>query len=460
MSIVFRKHNDSIDMLNGSLADKILLYALPLMFGGMLQQLFNAADIAVVGKFVGKEAMAAVGSNGALVNLIVNMFIGISIGANVVIASEIGRGHKEAIRKAVHTSIVLAFICGIILLFLGQVLAPAILSLMSVPEEVFPLAVRYLRIYFIGMPAIVLFNYESAILRSVGDTTTPLKALAIAGVINVALNIFLVAVCHLSVAGVAIATAVSNLISSLFLMDRLTKTDSAVKLDLKELRLDPRSVKRMLSIGIPSGVQGMAFSISNVAIQSSINSLGTTVMAGSSASISVEALTYFVINSFGQACTTFTGQNYGAMKAERCRKALVYCILLDYLLTGATAAVLLPGGRFILSFFNSEPAVIEVGLVRMRYMYFCYLFSILMECSSGYLRGFGISLAPSVICMLGTCGIRILWIFTVFRALPTFPVLLQSYTVSLLITDVVLGIAILLLRPSQRAVRKAPAPGQ
>ena len=454
MSIVFRKHNDGMDMLNGSLADKILLYALPLMFGGMLQQLFNAADIAVVGKFVGKEAMAAVGSNGSLVNLIVNLFIGVSVGANVVIASEIGRGHKEAIRKAVHTSVVLAFICGIILLFLGQVLAPAILSLMSVPAEVFPLAVTYLRIYFLGMPAIVLFNYEAAILRSIGDTKTPLRALAIAGVINVILNIFFVAVCHLSVAGVAIATAVSNLISSLFLMKKLTETDSVVKLNLKELRLDSRSVRRMLSIGIPSGIQGMAFSLSNVFIQSSINSLGTTVMAGSSAAISVEALSYFVLNSFGQACTTFTGQNYGAMKAERCRKTLLYCVLLDYLLTAATAVILLPGGRFILSFFNSDPAVIEAGFVRMQYIYLCYIFSILMECFSGYLRGFGISLVPSVISMIGTCGIRIFWILTIFRAIHTFPVLLQSYTVSLLITDAALGLAILLLRPSRRAVRQ------
>ncbi|MDE6567511.1 MAG: MATE family efflux transporter, partial [Lachnospiraceae bacterium] len=303
---------ENMDMLQGSLTDKILKFALPLAATGILQQLFNAADVAVIGQYAGKNAMAAVGSNSPVIGLLVNAFVGIALGANVVISRFTGQKNSDGVRKAVHTSVVFAVLSGIFLTVLGELAAPYLLRLLSVPDDVFPLSLLYLRVYLLGLPVIFLYNFESAIFRSQGDTRTPLICLVISGVINVALNLFFVRVLKMTVDGVATATVVSNLISSAMLFYLLCHRKDHIRLQVGELRIDRQVLAAMVRIGLPAGLQGMVFSISNLCIQSAINRLGSDVMAASSAAFNIEIFAYYVINSFGQACTTFVGQNYGA----------------------------------------------------------------------------------------------------------------------------------------------------
>ncbi|MBQ1301962.1 MAG: MATE family efflux transporter, partial [Firmicutes bacterium] len=378
-----------IDMLNGSLWDKILVFSLPLAVTGILQQVFNAADIAVVGRFVGENAMAAVGSNGPLVGLMINLFIGISLGTNVVIAQYIGHGNREGIRKAVSTSIIAALVGGILFLAGGECIAVWMLKLLAVPEEIFDWTLLYIRIYFLGMPVIFLYNVEAAIFRSRGDTRTPMIVLIIAGVINVGLNLFLVCVAGMTVEGVAIATVVSNLISAAILFILLLRSPDDLRIDLKDMQFDRREFIRILKIGVPSGIQGMVFSISNLCIQSGINSLGATVMAASAAAVNIEIVAFYLLNSFTQACTTFVGQNFGAGNIPRCRKVWKDCILLAILFTAACCVTILVFSRPLLGLFNKNPEVIELGRIRLFYLYSAYLFSLLADITSGYLRGFG-----------------------------------------------------------------------
>ena len=306
-----------MDMINGSLGDKIIRYALPLAVTGVLQQLFNAADLAVVGQFSGKEAMAAVGGNAPVIGLLVNLFVGISLGSNVMIARSIGQKDNETITKTVHTSVVMALLGGALLAVLGEFLAPGVVDMLDVPGDVYSMAVKYLRIYLAGMPVIMLYNFEAAIFRSCGDTRTPLAALVISGILNVILNLFFVLGLGMDVDGVATATVISNLISSVILFAALVKTKQAIRVEPKKLRVHGDVLGEMLKIGVPAGVQGMIFSFANIIIQSAVNSLGTTVMAASSAAYNLEVFAYYIMNSFGQACTTFVGQNYGAGKGER-----------------------------------------------------------------------------------------------------------------------------------------------
>lgn len=442
-----------LDMLNGPIWNKLPQFALPVAATAILGQLFNAADIAVVGNFTGAEktvAVAAVGANSAVIGLIINLFIGIALGCNVVIAHAIGRGDRDAVHRAVHTSVVVAVIGGIIVGLLGQLIAAPLLGMLNVPDEVFPLALLYLRIYLVGLPVILLYNFEAAIFRSVGETRVPLVALTISGILNVVLNLFFVAVLNMSVSGVAIATVISNVVSSVILFVKLRRTELDIHLDLKKLRIDLPILRRILAIGLPAGVQSSLFSVSNIVIQSAINSLGTVVMAASSAAFNIEILTFDILDAFSQACTTFVGQNYGAGKIDRCKKTLRLCMLEGLVALVAAIAILLFFGKPLLSIFNNDPEVVETGYIRLMYVMFSHIFNLLYNVMSGYLRGFSISLAPAILTMLGVCGVRIAWIHYVFPLSPTFKTIMIAYPVSLGITALMIFAALLYCRPSKR----------
>lgn len=441
-----------MDMINGSLGDKIIKYALPLAVTGVLQQLFNAADLAVVGQFSGKEAMAAVGGNAPVIGLLVNLFVGISLGSNVIIARSIGQGDKETITKTVHTSVVMALLGGALLTILGEFFAPGVVNMLDVPGEVYPMAVKYLRIYLAGMPVIMLYNFEAAIFRSCGDTRTPLAALVVSGVLNVILNLFFVLGLGMDVDGVATATVLSNLVSSVILFVALVRTKQAIRVEPKKLRVHGDVLGEMLKIGVPAGVQGMIFSFANIIIQSAVNSLGTTVMAASSAAYNLEVFAYYIMNSFGQACTTFVGQNYGAGKGERCRRVLKLCLLQSLLSTASASGLILLFSRQLLGIFNTDPEVIAVGQIRLAYIFFAYLCSFAQEGLSGYLRGFGVSFIPAACAVVGICGVRLAWIFTVFRRLPSFSTIMQVYPLSLGVTAVAILAVTLFVKPSRRYI--------
>lgn len=448
-----RKRSLAIDILNGPMWDKILRYALPVAATGILGQLFNASDIAIVGNFAEGDtvaAVAAVGANGPVIGLLLNIFIGIALGANVVIANAIGRGDSDTVSRAVHTSIVAAVLGGIIVGLLGQLVAEPVLSMLQVPEDVFPLALKYMRIYLLGLPVIFLYNLEAAIFRSAGDTKTPLVALALSGVLNVILNLFFVVVLNKTVDGVAIATVLANVVSSVVLLRRLLRSELFIHVEFKDLRIDWKILWRILKIGVPAGIQGAVFSLSNIVVQSAINSLGKVTMAASSAAFNVEIMAYYILNSFGQACTTFVGQNYGAGQIDRCRKALKLCLIESVIATACAVCIALLSGKYLIALFNNDPEVIRLGMVRLKFIFMSYIFSTIYDCMSGYMRGFGISLTPALLTIFGVCGTRIIWIYTVFPASQTFETIMQVYPISLAINMVLIFCALIITRPSKR----------
>ena len=450
-----------LDMLHGPIWSKIPQFALPVAATAILEQLFNASDVAVVGNFAGADrtaAVAAVGANSPIISLIVNLFIGIALGTNVVIAHAVGCGDRENVRRAVHTSVLLALLGGLLTALAGELAAAPLLSLLNVPEDVFPLALLYLRIYLAGMPVILLYNFEAAIFRSVGEAKIPLIALAVSGVLNVLLNLFFVAVLHMTVNGVAIATVISNAVSSALLYRRLRRTALDIRLEPKQLRMDMGLLKRILRIGLPAGVQSAVFAVSNIVIQSAINSLGTVVMAASSAAYNIEVISYDILNSFAQACTTFVGQNFGAGELRRCRKTLLLCLAEGILVLAAAVAVILFFGKSLLAIFNRDPEVISTGYIRLMMVMLSHSFSLLYEVMSGYLRGFGISLVPALLTTLGVCGIRIAWIQFVFPQSRTFRTIMTGYPVSLSATALLLLISLRCYRPSRRSITKTASP--
>ena len=442
-----------MDMLNGSIWNKIPMYALPVAATGILEQLFNASDIAIVGNFASSDrtvAIAAVGANSPIIGVILNLFIGISLGTNVVIANAIGRKDRKDVERAVHTSVLAAFIGGLLVTLLGEFFIKNLLSILHVPEDVFPYALLYIRIYLLGMPVIFLYNFEAAIFRSIGDTKIPLWALAFAGVLNVILNLFFVICLKMTVNGVAIATVISNIFSSTILFVKLTKTDKWIHLNIKNLRIDRKCLLKILGIGFPAGIQSAVFNLANVVIQSAINSLGTVVIAASSAAYNIEILVYYVFNSFSQACTTFVGQNYGAGQIKRCKRTLLLCLIEDSLTSVAAILLILCSGKFLLSLFNRDPQVISIGYERLVIIFIAYCFSMLYEVMSGYLRGFGISLVPAILTTIGVCGTRIGWVYAVFPKDRTFRTLLLAYPASLSITAVLILAALLIYHPAHR----------
>ena len=446
------------DLIHGTLWSGILLYALPVAATAILEQLFNASDVAVVGNFsVGDKtvAVAAVGANSPVIGLLLNFFIGISLGATVVIANAIGRNDKQVVHRAVHTAIFMALAGGVLVAALGEAFAKPLLSTLNVPDDVFPYALLYLRIYLLGMPVILLYNFEAAIFRSIGDTRTPLVALTLSGVLNVALNLFFVLVLKMTVNGVATATVLANCFSSLVLLRRLLTTDLPVRITLRDLGIDVHIFKKIMSIGLPSGIQSAVFSISNIVIQSAINSLGTVVIAASSAAFNIEIMAYYVLNSFSQACATFVGQNYGANQVKRCRKILGLCILEDAIATASAICIILFAGKTVLALFNPDPQVIDIGYTRLLIVFTAYTFSMLYEVMSGYLRGFGISLVPALLVILGVCGVRIFWIFCIFPLNRAFSTIMYVYPISLATTALLIGISVLVFRPSRRLTGQA-----
>jgi putative MATE family efflux protein len=446
-----------LDMLNGSIWNKLPVFALPIAATGILEQLFNASDIAIVGNFAQTDktaAVAAVGANSPIIGLILNLFIGIALGANVVIANAIGRDDKQTVQKAVHTSMVVSVIGGVLVAIIGELIAEPLLTVLNVPDDVLELALLYLRIYFLGMPVILLYNFEAAIFRSIGETKMPLIALTLSGILNVLLNLFFVIVLKMSVNGVATATVLANIVSAGILYIKLVKSDKYIKVEFKKLRIDGKVFAKIMQIGLPAGIQSAVFAVANIVIQGAINSLGTVVIAASSAAFNIEIIAYNVMNSFSQACTTFVGQNFGANKIDRCKKTLFLCLIEDAIASGTAILIVLITGKFLLSIFNNNPEVIEIGYTRLVIIFIAYIFSMLYEVMSGYLRGFGFSLVPAILTTVGVCVLRIIWINTVFPANRTFVTIMTAYPVSLATTAVLIFIALIIYRPSKRFANK------
>ena len=421
-----------IDMVNGPLASKILFFALPLMLSSVLQLLFNAADVVVVGRFAGSQALAAVGSTGSLINLLVNLFMGLSIGTNVVVAKDLGAGRQDSASRSIHTSITLSLCGGVVLTFLGIALCRQFLVLMQSPPDVIDLATLYMRIYFCGMPANMLYNFGAAILRAQGDTRRPLYFLTAAGIINVCLNLIFVIALDMSVAGVALATIIAQYISATLVLITLTREEGPLRLDLKKLRLDPAVVGRIARVGLPAGMSSIVFSLSNVVIQSAINSFDSTaIIAGNSAGTNIDGFLYVSMNCFYQAAMTFTSQNYSAGKSKRVDRTLAICLLF-----GGIAGLI--GGNLVYLFGEQlaglyapgQPEVIAATITRMKITSTVYFLCGMMEIPTGTLRGLGYSIAPMVVSMVGACGTRLLWVATIFQLNKTPEMLYLSYPIS------------------------------
>ena len=440
-----KQANRTMDMTQGRLLTQVLVFALPIMLSGILQLLFNAADTIVVGRFAGNEALAAVGSVGSLNNMIISLFIGLSVGANVLVARYTGSRNDRAVSDTVHTSVLLSLAGGVLLMIIGVALARPLLELMGSPEDVIDLAVLYVRIIFLGMPVQMLYNFCAAILRAVGDTQRPLYYLTIAGVVNVLLNLVFVILFHLSVAGVALATIISQAISALLVTRALLNMEGPTRLFLNRLRIHPGKLREIIRIGLPAGIQSSVFSLSNVVIQSSVNSFGSVVIAGNAASSNVGNFVYQAMNTFQQAITCFAGQNIGARKPRRIVSAMKVCMFWAVsfgLVLGMLSCVF---GTQLLSLFSADPAVIAAGMERQ--IIFCapYFLCGMMDVMTGALRGIGYSLLPMIVSILGACAFRLFWVFTVFAAYPTLPCLMLSYPVSWLLTFSVLLVIFLVL---------------
>ena len=430
------RKSHSIDMCNGSLADKLLLFALPLMASSLLQLLFNAADVVVVGRAVGPEALAAVGSNTSLINLLINLFVGLSVGTNVVVSRDLGAGRHDNVGRSVHTAMTLALASGVAMMIFGAAMARRLLEWMSSPTDVIDLATVYLRIYFLGMPANLVYNFGAAILRAQGDTQRPLYFLTFAGVVNVVLNLIFVLVCRLDVAGVALATIIAQYISAVLVVRCLMREQGPLHLDLKQLGLKKKVVLQIVRVGLPAGFQGVVFSLSNVVIQSSLNSFDDPVLvAGSAAGANIESFVYVTMNAFHQAAISFVGQNYGAAKCDRVDRVAWQCVCfsalfgiafgnLAYLFGAPLAGIYAPG----------EPDVVNQALVRMLYICCPYFLCGIMDALVGILRGLGSSVIPMITSILGACGLRLLWVAFVFPLYRTPACLYLSYPVTWTVT--------------------------
>ena len=431
-----KSKNYEIDMLNGPILSRMLKFTVPLMCSSILQILFNAADIVVIGRFAGPTALAAVGSNTALINLVTNLFIGLSIGANVVVARYFGAKDNDNVSQAVHTSIALGIVSGIILTVTGLLGARFFLRLMLSPEDVLPKATVYLRIYFLGMVPMMVYNFGSAILRAVGDTKRPLYYLMFAGVLNVILNLLFVLVFHLEVAGVALATIISQFISALLIVSCLCRENSAIKLNFKHLKIEGHKFRQIVKVGLPAGFQGCVFALSNTVIQSSVNSFGSTVMAGNAAATNIEGIVYFAMNAFYQAAISFSSQNAGAGTYKRIKRIVLTaqgCVIV----AGAAAGFsLLYSGPFVLRLFSTDSAVIRAGMVRLSVILSTYFLCGMMDVMVGGLRGIGYSVTPMVVSLVGACGLRLIWLSTVFQIskFHTPRIVYLSYPVSWTIT--------------------------
>lgn len=443
----------AIDMLHGPLAGKILIFTLPIMLSSVLQLLFNAADIIVVGRFAGSNSLAAVGSNAALINLLVNLLVGLSVGSAVTVAFYYGAGEMDQVKDTIHTSVAVSILGGILALLIGISLSPVMLKWMDTPENIRNQAALYLRIYFLGMPAMMIYNFGAAMLRSLGDTKRPLYYLAAGGVINVILNVILVAGLHLDVAGVAIATVVSQVVSAFLTVRHMASVEDELRLDWRSIRISKSKFFRILRIGLPAGIQSTIFSFSNVLIQSSINSFGELAVAGNSAASNIEGFIYVAMNSFYQSAQTFTGQNVGGRKYERINRVFLNCAVM-VVLTGLVLGQLAYrfGTPLLEIYLPDNPEAIQYGLSRLSVIAVTYFLCGLMDVLSGMLRGMGESVLPMLVSLIGSCLLRVIWIYTVFASHHTLHVLYLSYPISWILTETVHMICYIYVK--KRLVRK------
>ncbi len=444
-----------IDMCNGPLFPKILAFSIPLMLSGILQLLFNAADMIVVGRFAGSTALAAVGANAALINLLTNLFIGFSIGANVLVAQFYGAGKERDMSETVHSAILLSLLCGGILLVLGILAAPQILILMGTPGDVLGQAVLYIRIYFIGIPVLLLYNFGSSILRAVGDTKRPLYYLLTAGIINVILNLIFVIGLRMGVAGVALATVISQSVSAALVLRCMMRMEGGCRVELAKLKINREKMLQIMRIGFPAGLQGTVFSLSNVLIQSSVNSFGSVAVAGNTAGQNIEGFIYMAMNTFHQTALSFSSQNFGAGNYKRIGRVFLECLGLVTFVGLSLGWLAYLFGNQLLGIYSSDPQVIEVGLLRMSVICTMYCLCGIMDVTVGELRGIGCSVLPMVVSVLGVCAFRVFWIFTIFQQYRSLWTLYISYPVSWVLTAAVNMVCFMLVRKKQRAVMMA-----
>ena len=423
-----------MNLTEGALLPKIIRFSIPLILTSLLQLLYNAADIVVVGRFSGSTALAAVSSTGSLINLIINVFMGLSLGASVVVAQEYGAGRAKDVSETVHTTIALAVVCGVAVSIVGLLFAKPMLRLMDSPEEVLDLSALYLTIYFSGSLFNMLYNFGAAILRAVGDTRRPMYYLVLSGMVNVVFNLVFVLGFGMSVAGVALATVISQALSAVLVLQCLMRAETSIRLDLRRLRISKEKALRLVKVGLPAGFQGAIFSVSNVLIQSSVNSFGADVMAGNGASSNIEGFVYVAMNALYQTALTFTSQNVGAKKMDRVGRIMLVCQI-SVATVGITLGLLVMAfGRPLLSIYCTEAHVIEMGFVRMKIILSTYFLCGIMDTFVGGLRGMGSSLVPMIISILGACLFRVVWIFTVFAANRSLEVLYLSYPISWALT--------------------------
>lgn len=447
------KKSYEMNMCEGAIFPKLCIFAFPLMLSSILQLLFNAADVIVVGRFSGSQALAAVGATTSLIQLIVNLFLGVSIGTNVITARYYGAQDAESVHKTVHTSILVAAIGGFFMIFVGVLASRPVLSAMGTPEDVLSQSVLYMSIYFFGMPAFMVYNFGAAILRAIGDTRRPLIYLTISGILNVILNLFFVILMKLGVAGVALATIISQYLSAVLILSCLSQSDGVYRLDFKKLHIYKEKLIEMLRIGIAAGFQGVVFNFSNVLIQSSVNSFGSLVMAGNTASNNIEGFVYVSMNSITQTALSFTSQNYGAGRYDRIDKILLRCLAFVSavgLILGGGAWLL---GQPLLSLYTSDPKVITYGIFRLSIICSLYFICGVMDVFTGTIRGLGYSALPMIVSLLGACVLRIIWIFTVFQVYHSTFALYISYPISWLLTAFVHLCCYLLIRRKLFSVR-------
>lgn len=449
------KANSQVDMLHGPLAGKIIIFALPLIASGILQQSFNAVDVAIIGHYSTSHAIAAVGSNGPIISILVNLFLGIAVGANVVIANYIGRGNTDAVHRSTSTVMSLAVISGIILLAAGTMLARPILEAMSAPPEVLELATTYLRIYFLGMPFMMVYNFGSAIMRSVGDTKKPFYCLLAATVCNVVLDWVFVAMCDMGVAGVAWGTVIANAVNAALMLWYLVRQPEPVTVSLRRWGVSGTDLRKMLQIGVPAGLQGMVFSISNIFIQSAINKFGSDAIAGSAAALTYEAYCYYIVTSFCAATIAFTGQNFGARNYDRCKRVMRICMLFSFLLCLATNALIVWQEQACISVFTSDPAVAAFAADRFHSVLLFQALACTYEVPGSYMRGLGYSITPMLLTIFGTCVIRLGWVYVFEDIDNTFGTLLMIYPISWAATGVAVSTAALIVQ--HRAFRVKPS---
>ncbi len=432
-----KKKEYSINTTEGTLFPKILSFAIPLILSSVLQLLFNTVDMVVAGRFAGKTALAAIGSTSSLINLLVNVFLGLSVGANVLVARFFGSGQEKDVHETVHTAVSLSVIGGIALSFIGVIFAPKILVLMGTPLSVLPDASLYIRIYFVGMPVQMLYNFGAAILRSVGDTKRPLTYLTISGAINAVCNVVFITAFGMGVDGVAWATVLSQTVSAYLVVRCLIRSDECYRLEIKKLRIYQNKFTQILRLGLPAGFQGAIFSISNVLIQSSINSFGEDAMAGSTASSNLENFVYCSMNAIYHTCLSFTSQNYGAKRFDRIKKLFLECLGLVIVIGATVGSLVYIFGPNLLAIFagdNDKDVVIHYGLIRAQIIMLTYFSCGIMEVAVGAIRGLGYSIMPMIVSLLGACGLRIVWIFTVFRLHRSLECLYLSYPISWVVT--------------------------